>query len=240
MLYLLDTADVREIARCVDLYPVAGVTTNPSIIAEAKRPFLDILTDIREVIGEKLMLHVQVTGSDAETMVAEAYRLRDRFGAGILPKVCVTPQGLKAIRLLAASGFSVTATAVGTPQQALLAARAGAAFAAPYVNRLDNIYGDGIGVVTTIVRLFLAHGLSTRVLAASFKNVQQIQDVALAGGQAVTLTPELLEMVVRHPLTDSGLEGFMADWEGAYGKGTTLLDLVPDGVSGSPARAAIG
>ena len=227
MLYLLDTADVREIARCLDLYPLAGVTTNPSIIAEARRPFMDILTDIRKVIGEQLMFHVQVAGSDAETMVAEAHRLRDRFGAGIQPKLPVSPQGLKAIRLLAASGFSVTATAVGTPQQALLAARAGAAFTAPYVNRLDNIYGDGIGVVSTMVRLFLAHGLSTRVLAASFKNVQQVQDVALAGAQAVTLAPDLLDMVARHPLTDSGIEGFMADWNGAYGKGTTLLDLVP-------------
>ena len=222
MLYLLDTADVREIARCLDLYPLAGVTTNPSIIAEARRPFMDILTDIRKVIGEQLMFHVQVAGSDAETMVAEAHRLRDRFGAGIQPKLPVSPQGLKAIRLLAASGFSVTATAVGTPQQALLAARAGAAFTAPYVNRLDNIYGDGIGVVSTMV-----HGLSTRVLAASFKNVQQVQDVALAGAQAVTLAPDLLDMVARHPLTDSGIEGFMADWNGAYGKGTTLLDLVP-------------
>jgi len=227
MLYLLDTADVREIARCLDLYPLAGVTTNPSIIAEARRPFMDILTDIRAVIGEQLMFHVQVAGSDAETMVAEANRLRDRFGAGIQPKLPVSPQGLKAIRLLAASGFSVTATAVGTPQQALLAARAGAAFTAPYVNRLDNIYGDGIGVVSTMVRLFLAHGLSTKVLAASFKNVQQVQDVALAGAQAVTLAPDLLDMVARHPLTDSGIEGFMADWNGAYGKGTTLLDLVP-------------
>jgi fructose-6-phosphate aldolase 2 len=229
MLYLLDTADVREIARCVDLYPVAGVTTNPTLIARAQRPIIDVLTDIRQVIGEQLMLHVQVTGSDAGTMVAEAHRLRDRFGSGILPKVPVTPQGLKAIRLLAASGFSVTATIVGTPQQALLAARAGAAFTAPYVNRLDTICGDGVGVgvVASMVRLFSAHGLATKVLAASFRNVQQVLDVALAGAQSATMTPEMFNLLLLHPLTESGLAQFVADWSTAYGAGTTLLDLIP-------------
>jgi len=149
MLFLLDTANVKEIARCFDLFPVAGVTTNPTLIAQEKRPFYNILTDIRAVIGEASMLHVQVVGSDAETMVAEAHQLRDRFGADIFPKIPVTPQGLKAIRILAASGFHVTATAIGAPLQALLAARAGASFTAPYVNRLDNIGRDN-GVVLAV------------------------------------------------------------------------------------------
>jgi fructose-6-phosphate aldolase 2 len=225
MLYLLDTANVREIARCFDLFPVAGVTTNPTLIAKERRPFYDILTDIRHVIGDAAMLHVQVLGTDAETMVAEAHQLRDRFGSSILPKIPVTPQGLKAIRILAAAGFSVTATAIGAPLQALLAAKAGAAFTAPYVNRLDNIGGDGVGVVTNIVRLFSVFGLSTKVLTASFKNVQQVQDVALAGAHAATLAPELLDLIVSHPLTDSGVAGFMADWAAAYGTDVTTLDL---------------
>ena len=225
MLYLLDTADAREIARCFDLFPVAGVTTNPTLIAKERRPFYDILTDIRNVIGEATMLHVQVLGTDAETMVAEANQLRDRFGSGILPKIPVTPQGLKAIRILAASGFSVNATAIGAPLQALLAARAGAAFTAPYVNRIDNLGGDGVGVVANIVRLFSLHGLSTKVLTASFKNVQQVQAVALAGAHCATLAPDLLDLIVSHPLTDSGVAGFMADWAAAYGCDVTTLDL---------------
>jgi fructose-6-phosphate aldolase 2 len=225
MLYLLDTADVREIARCFDLFPVAGVTTNPTLIAKERRPFYDILTDIRNVIGEETMLHVQVLGTNAETMVAEANQLRDRFGSGILPKIPVTPQGLKAIRILAASSFSVTATAIGAPLQALLAARAGAAFTAPYVNRIDNLGGDGVGVVTNIVRLFTVHGLSAKVLTASFKNVQQVQAVALAGAHCATLSPDLLDLIVSHPLTDSGVAGFMADWAAAYGSDVTTLDL---------------
>jgi fructose-6-phosphate aldolase 2 len=225
MLYLLDTANVKEIARCFDLFPVAGVSTNPTLIAKEKRPFYDILTDIRNVIGEGTMLHVQVLGTDAETMVAEAKQLRDRLGAGILPKIPVTPQGLKAIRILAASGFSVTATAIGAPLQALLAAKTGAAFTAPYVNRIDNIGGDGVGVVANIVRLFTVHGLSTKVLTASFKNVQQVMDVALAGAHAATMAPELLDLVAAHPLTDSGVAGFMADWAAAYGADVTTLDF---------------
>jgi len=225
MLFLLDTANVKEIARCFDLFPVAGVTTNPTLIAQEKRPFYDILTDIRAVIGEGSMLHVQVVGSDADTMVAEAHQLRDRFGAGIFPKIPVTPQGLKAIRNLAAAGFHVTATAIGAPLQALLAARAGASFTAPYVNRLDNIGGDGVGVVANIVRLFAAYGLSTKLLTASFKNVQQVLDVALAGAHTATMAPDLLDLIIQHPLTDSGIAGFNADWAEAYGAGVTTLDL---------------
>jgi TalC/MipB family fructose-6-phosphate aldolase len=226
MLFFLDTANVREIARCFDLYPLSGVSTNPTLIAKEKRPFYDILSDIRKVIGAAPILHVQVLGEDADTMVEEAKQLRDRFGSSILPKIPVTPQGFKAIGMLARLGFSVTATAVATPLQALLAAKAGAAYTAPYVNRIDNIGGDGVGVVANIVRLFTASGLPTKVLTASFKNVQQVQDVALAGAHAATMAPDLLDLLVKHPLTDSGVAGFNADWSSAFGPGVTTLDLV--------------
>lgn len=227
MLYLLDTADVRAIARCTDIFPLAGVTTNPTLIARAKRPLLDLLTEIRSIIGEHAMLHAQVMGTDAETMAAEAARLCDRFGPNLYPKIPVTPQGLRAIRMLAASGIAVTATAIAAPQQALLAARAGAAFTAPYVNRIDNVSGDGPGVVSQMVHLFSHFGLPTRVLAASFKNVQQVHAVAMAGAHSATMSPDLLEAVLSHPLTDSGVAGFNQDWAAAFGQGTTLLDLIP-------------
>ena len=224
MLCLLDTANVEQIAKCFDFFPIAGVTTNPTLIAREERPLYDILTDIRDVIGETAMLHVQVLGPDAATMVAEANQLRDRLGSGIFPKLPVTREGLKAIRILASSGFSVTATAILTPLQALLAARAGAAFTAPYVNRIDNSGGDGVGVVTDIVRMFSIHGLPTKVLTASFKNVRQVHDMALAGAHAATMTPELLDLVFSHPLTDSGVANFNADWAAAYGADATTLD----------------
>ncbi|WP_370675784.1 transaldolase family protein [Pleomorphomonas sp. PLEO] len=226
MIYFLDTADVAAIARLADLYPIAGVTTNPTLIARAKRPFSDILKDIRAVIGDGAMLHVQVTGSDADTMVAEARKLADFVGAGFHPKVPVTAEGIKAIRRLSGLGFRVTATAIVTAQQALMAAVAGAAFTAPYVNRLDMIGGDGVKVVADIVHLFRVHALPTRLLTASFKNVQQVHDVAMAGAHSATLPPDILEALIRHPLTDSGIAGFSADWAAAYGEGVTTLDLI--------------
>ncbi len=226
MIYFLDTADVAAIARLCDLYPIAGVTTNPTLIARAKRPFPDILKDIRAVIGDGAMLHVQVTSSDADTMVAEARKLADFVGAGFHPKVPVTAEGIKAIRRLSGLGFRVTATAIVTAQQALMAAVAGAAFTAPYVNRLDMIGGDGVKVVADIVHLFRIHALPTRLLTASFKNVQQVHDVAMAGAHSATLPPDILEALIRHPLTDSGIAGFSADWAAAYGAGSTTLDLI--------------
>ena len=224
MLHLIDTADVAAIRRIAELFPLAGVTTNPTLIAREKRPFPDIIRDIRAVIGEGSMLHVQVTGHDADTMVAEARKLADFVGAGFHPKVPVTAEGLKAIRRLSGLGFHVTATAIVTAQQALIAAAAGAAFTAPYVNRLDNIGGDGVKVVADIVHLFSIHGLKTRLLTASFKNVQQVHEVALAGAQSVTVGPDVFERLLDHPLTDSGVAQFVADWEGVYGPNATLLD----------------
>lgn len=226
MIYFLDTADVAAIARLCDLYPIAGVTTNPTLIAREKRPFADIIRDIRAVIGDGAMLHVQVTGTDSDTMVAEAHRLADLVGAGFHPKVPVTAEGMKTIKRLAAQGFSVTATAIVTAQQALMAAVAGAVFTAPYVNRLDMIGGDGVKVVADIAHLFRTHGLRTKLLTASFKNVQQVHDVAMAGAQSATLPPDILEALIRHPLTDQGVAGFAADWAAAYGAGKTTLDLI--------------
>lgn len=227
MLYFLDCGDVRAIEAAFDIYPLAGVTTNPTLVAREKRPLRELLLDIRRAIGAKTLLHVQVLAADAETMVEEAFRLRDLVGEGFLPKVPVTPQGVKAIRRLAGLGFSPTATAIVSPTQALMAARAGAAYAAPYVNRLDMIGGDGVGVVGQIAHLFAQYELPTRILAASFKSVQQVHAVAMAGAQSVTLAPELLPHLLAHPLTDSGIAGFLADWADAYGAGRTVLDLLP-------------
>lgn len=226
MLYLLDSADTRAIAEAFDLWPLAGVTTNPSLIAREKRPLRDLLLDIRRLIGPGTMFHVQVLGGEAGIMVEEAQRLRDLLGDGFHPKVPVTPQGLKAIRLLAGLGFEPTATAIVSPSQALLAARAGAAFTAPYVNRLDMINGDGVGVVGEIARLFALHGLPTKILAASFKSVQQVHGVAAAGAHTVTLAPDLIAPLLSHPLTESGIAGFLADWAGCYGAGRTVLDAL--------------
>ncbi|PSW06565.1 fructose-6-phosphate aldolase [Photobacterium lipolyticum] len=225
MIYMLDTANLAAIAKAVDLYPLAGVTTNPSIIAKENRPLREILLDIREIIGQERMLHAQVMGKTAPVMVQEASALRN-IDENLIIKVPVTAEGMKAIRLLAADGVRVTATAILTPQQALMAAVAGAEFLAPYVNRLDNICGDGVKVTEEIVQLLDRYNLNSKVLAASFKNVQQVHDVAKVGAQSITVAPDVFDLLIQHPLTDSGVAGFVGDWESVYGEGTTVLDVI--------------
>lgn len=225
MIYMLDTADIEAIKKAVDLYPLAGVTTNPSIIAKEKRSFADIIRDIRAVIGKDRMLHAQVMGKTAEVMVREAQAMRD-IDEEIIIKVPVTPQGIKAIKELKALGFRITATAILTPQQALMAAVAGAEFLAPYVNRLDNICADGTQVAAEIAHLIDVYQLEAKVLAASFKNVQQVHEIAKAGAQSVTIAPDVFDQLLIHPLTDSGVAGFTSDWESVYGAETTVLDVI--------------
>lgn len=225
MIYMLDTADINAIRKAVDLYPVAGVTTNPSIVAKENRPLKEILLDIRECIGEERMLHAQVMGKDAETMLEEAKALK-AFDNNIIVKVPATPQGIKAMKLVHAEGIRITATAILTPQQALVAAVAGAEFLAPYVNRLDNICSDGVNVAAEIVALIDTYNLNAKVLGASFKNVQQVHQLSLVGAQSVTIAPDVFDLLLVHPLTDSGVAGFVSDWDGVYGKDTTVLDVL--------------
>lgn len=225
MIYFLDTANLDDIKRAVDLYPLAGVTTNPTIISKENKPLKEIILSIREIIGSERLLHVQVMGKTAEVMLQEAEALR-AFDSGLYIKVPVTPQGIKAIKLMTEKAIPVTATAILTPQQALMAAVAGAEFLAPYVNRLDNICTDGVQVVAEIAQLLKIHNLSAKVLAASFKNVQQVHGVAKVGGQSATIAPDVFDLLLNHPLTDSGVGGFTADWESVYGEGKTVLDVL--------------
>ncbi|GAL19083.1 transaldolase [Vibrio maritimus] len=180
MIYMLDTANLDAIKKAVDLYPIVGVTTNPTIIAKENRPLRDIILDIREIIGPDRMLHAQVVSDNADVMLEEAKALR-KLDSEIIVKVPVTPQGIKAMKLISAEGIRITATAILTPQQALMAAMAGAEFLAPYVNRLDNICGDGTQVAAEMAHLIDVYQLDAKVLAASFKNVQQVHEVAKAG-----------------------------------------------------------
>ncbi|PEQ95208.1 fructose-6-phosphate aldolase [Bacillus sp. AFS006103] len=217
MLYLLDTANIEQIKRMMDLYPLTGVTTNPTIIAKEKRDFFAILNDIRSVIGPDKMLHVQLLSLNAEDMVEEARNLQQRVDGELYIKIPTIPEGIKAMKLLNKEEMKITATAIFTANQALMAAMAGAHFVAPYVNRIDNISGKGVEVVTQIVTLFKNYQLNTKVLAASFKNIQQVLDVGIAGSHSVTVNPEILNQIVAHPLTDASVSQFTKDWEGVYG-----------------------
>lgn len=226
MLYVIDTAHIEDIKKCVEIYPVAGVTTNPSIISKEHTEFAPLLKRIRNIIGPDKMLHVQTTATTCEGIVEEALALQAYVGGDFYIKIPISEEGLKATKELKKRGVKVTMTAIFTPQQALISALAGAEFVAPYVNRLDNIVSDGVRVVEEIVKIYDRFDIKTKVLAASFKNVEQIHKSALAGSHAVTISPDLFEKLIYHPLTDSAIDGFTKDWESVYGE-AKVLDLLP-------------
>ena len=212
MLYLLDTANADEIARLVDAYPVCGVTTNPAILGQEGAEPARQLRLIRQAIGPQRMLHAQVTGKDAETMVREALALRDAVGESFYVKIPAVPEGLRAMPSLKKEGLKLTATAIFDTSQALLFARAGADFVAPYVSRLDNIGADGVDIVEEIMHDFKEYGVTTGVLAASFRTADQIRRLAKHGITAVTVTPAFLEALLWHPMTDDAMRRFDAAW----------------------------
>ena len=216
MLYHIDTADREKIRHCCEFFPIDGVTTNPTIISKEKTDFGTLIKDIRNIIGADRMLHIQVTSSTAEGMVKEAAALKDFVGGNLYIKVPICAEGLKATREIKKMGLGVTETAIFTQQQALMAAKAGADFVAPYVNRLDNIVSDGVNVVLEIVELLRTQGLDTKVLAASFKTVEQVHKITMAGTQSVTLNPDLFDNLLYHPMSLMAIDAFSADWETVY------------------------
>ena len=177
MKFIIDDADIEKVREIWDLYPCDGVTTNPSILAKSGRNPYEVLTELREIVGKDGELHVQVVSKDAEGMVKEAAVIRERLGENTFVKIPTTPQGLKAMKILSAQGVNITATAIYTPMQGFLAAKAGAKYAAPYVNRIDNMGYDGIKTAMDIHDIFENNGLNTEVLAASFKNSQQVLEL---------------------------------------------------------------
>lgn len=225
MMYIIDSADTEKIKRCVEFFPVAGVTTNPTIISKEKADFVQLVKTIRDIIGPERMFHIQTTADTAEDMIREAQALKELVGGNFYIKIPISAQGLKAMMQLKKMGINVTATAIFTQQQAMLAAMAGADFVAPYVNRLDNIVSDGVHVVEEIVKMFRAQNVNCKVLAASFKTVEQIHKIAVVGGDAVTINPELFDLLTYHPMTQYAIDDFNVDWESVYGK-KSILDLL--------------
>lgn len=225
MLYVIDTAHIEDIKKCVGIYPVAGVTTNPTIISKEHTDFALLIKNIRDIIGPDKMFHVQTTATTCEGIVKEALALQSYVGGDFYIKIPISEEGLKATKELKKRGVKVTMTAIFTQQQALISALAGADFVAPYVNRLDNIVADGNRVVEEIIEIYKRFDIQTKVLAASFKNVEQIHKAALAGSHAVTISSDLFEKLIYHPLTDIAIESFTRDWESVYG-GAKVLELL--------------
>jgi len=217
MKLILDTANLDDIRYFNTYYPISGVTTNPTILSREGGDIVKHLKTIREIIGDDKELHIQVTETDFDKIVAEAKLIVKTFGKNTFVKIPATDVGLRATAALAKEGIKVTVTAVFSAGQAMLAATAGAAYVAPYVSRLENICEDGIGVVAVIQQVLDCGDYDTVILAASFKTAREVLDVALAGSGAATVSADVLKKLLSHTSTDTSIAGFEADWKKAFG-----------------------
>ncbi len=215
MEYMIDSANLEKIREINDIYPIVGVTTNPSILAKCDIDVISAIKGIREIIGNK-MLHVQVLSTTFNEMIEEADKLVKLGGQNTYVKIPVSTDGIKAIRYLTEKGYNVTATAIFTPQQALMAASCGAKYVAPYVNRLDNIAVNGVVIAKEIQKLLQESDLDCKVLAASFSTVEQLHKISLEGIACMTIPIDLFPKMIQHPLTDKAIKDFVKDGKKYY------------------------
>lgn len=222
MKLIIDDANIDVIKKIYEYYPVDGVTTNPSILAKSGRNPYEVLKEIRNFIGAEAELHVQVISKNAEGMMEEAQRIVSKLGKNTYVKIPSVPEGFKAMKALYAQGIRLTATAVYTPMQAFLAAKCGASYAAPYINRIDNMGYNGIQTAKKIHDIFRNNGLKTEVLAASFKNSQQLLELCEYGIGASTVAPDVIEGLVKNQAITAAVEDFITDFEGLTGEGKNM------------------
>ena len=220
----IDDADVKKIRHIYEYYPVDGVSTNPSILAKTGRNPYEVLREIRSIIGEDGELFVQVTAAGAEEMVVEARRIVEVLGKTTLVKIPCVPEGFKAMKQLKKEGIRFIGTAIYTAMQGFLAAKCGAEYVAPYVNRIDNMGFDGVQVAKDIHDAITANGLDSGLLAASFKNSQQILELTRYGVKAVTAAPDIIEGLVKNAAIDAAIDQFTEDFRGLVGEGKTMAD----------------
>ena len=225
MKLLIDDANIDVIKKIYEYYPIDGVTTNPSILAKSGRMPYAVLKEIRSIIGKDAQLHVQVIARQAEDMVEEAKRIRDELGAGTYIKVPAVEEGFKAMKKLSSQGVNITATAIYTPMQGYLAAKCGARYAAPYVNRIDNMGYNGIQVAKEIHDIFENNNYGTEILAASFKNSQQVLELCQYGVGAATVAGDIIMGFVQNAAITSAVEAFITDFEKLTGPGKTMQDI---------------
>ena len=209
MKIFLDSADIAEITAFSDTGFIDGVTTNPSLIAKSGHNIMERIAEICTIIDGPVS--AEVTATDYETMLAEGRKLAS-IASNVAVKVPLTRAGLKTCRTLSEAGTKVNVTLCFTPSQALLAAKAGAAFISPFVGRLDDIGEDGMGLIDKICSIYANYDYSTEVLVASVRSSKHVIDAALIGADVVTLPPKILADMYNHPLTDLGLDAFIKDW----------------------------
>ena len=223
MKILIDSADVEKIKEISKYREITGITTNPTILSKVEGDIRNILKELKEFTYGKYEIHIQTTESEVEGILNEARVLQKFFGETFYIKIPVTKAGLEAIKLCSREGIKVTATAILSPMQALAAAMNGASYVAPYVNRMENVGQDATETISVISDLLIDY--PTEILAASFKNIKQIQEVLLQGAEAVTISPELIETSVWHPYTDKSVLDFGIDWKNKFGD-KKIIDMI--------------
>lgn len=210
MKFFIDTANVDEIKKALALGMVDGVTTNPSLVSKEARPFPDILKEICSLVEGQVS--AEVIGLEAGGMVREARELV-KIADNIVIKIPMLEEGLKAVRLLSAEGIKTNVTLVFSAAQALLAAKAGATFVSPFVGRLDDIGQSGMELISDIMTIYRNYGFTTEIIVASVRHPMHVLDAARIGADIATIPYKVIAQLAKHPLTDRGIQQFLADWE---------------------------
>ncbi|HOG08737.1 MAG: fructose-6-phosphate aldolase [Syntrophales bacterium] len=210
MKFFIDTANIDEINQGLAIGMVDGVTTNPTLIAREKKPFAWVVKGILKAVEGPVSL--EVIGTTAKEMVTEGRKLA-KMGSNVVIKVPMTTEGLKATRLFSTEGIRVNQTLVFSPVQALMAAKAGAAYVSPFVGRLDDIAHDGMELVDQILTIYENYGFETEVIVASIRHPRHVLDAALMGADVATIPYKVIAQLAGHPLTDRGVVAFLEDWK---------------------------
>jgi len=211
MKFFIDTADINEIKEANKFGILDGVTTNPTLIAKTKRPFIDVVKEILEEIPDK-PVSLEVASTDAEGMIKEGEKLAS-FGKNVVIKIPMTMEGLKAVRYFENKGIKTNVTLIFSPAQALLAMKVGASYISPFVGRLDDIAHTGMDLIRQIRTIIDNYGFDTQIIVASVRNPIHVIESALAGADIATIPYNVIAQLSKHPLTDIGLERFLKDWE---------------------------
>lgn len=218
MKLFIDTANVDEIRKANDMGVIAGVTTNPSLIAKEGRAYEQVLAEIATIIDGPISGEVKSTDT-AEAMVEEGHKIYNLDPKHMVVKIPMSVEGLKAIKILSAEGIPTNCTLIFSANQALLAARAGASYVSPFLGRLDDINQPGIDLIQTIAAIFANYpDLHTQIIAASVRTPIHVTDCALAGADIATVPYKIIEKMIQHPLTDAGIEKFKADYDKVFGQ----------------------
>ena len=226
MEFIIDTVNLEEIKEAVEYLPIVGVTSNPSIVKKTNpQDFFKHMKEIRKIIGQERSLHIQVISKDCDTIIKEAHRILKEIDDKVYIKVPVSYEGIKAIKLLKEEGINVTATAVYDLMQAYMALEAKADYIAPYVNRIGNLGADPFELINELSNRIIMDGYESKIVAASFKGVQQVKDALNNGAQAVTVPVEVLKQIFANPNIEKAVNDFNQDWYSVYGDNIVICDL---------------